>query len=137
MIIELYEALLEAKVSDKSARKASDAIEKNLIDNSDKWKHNLYMEYINPLEKDRFGIRAEITILGQRIDNLAEIVKSNNEIMKYGFAEFEKKFQLQSDQMKFGFEQINKRFAFMEKLAFTAVGINFSLLIKLIFFSKI
>lgn len=198
MIQELYDALIEAKVSEEKARKASEALLKNWIDNSDKWKYNIYMEYINPLEKDRFSLRGDINllnerviILGERMDNLAEVVRSNNEIIKYGFGEFEKRFQAQneqmkfgfeqsdkrliglsdqikfgfeqfdkrliglsdqmkfgfeqfdkrliglSDQMKFGFEQMNKRLSFLEKLIFGILGMNFSLLIKLVFFSNL
>ncbi len=113
MITEIYDALVEANISEGSARKVTLAIEKNIIDNSSKLRQKLLMEKIIPIEKENIGIRAEIKFLGEKMEyGFSETEKRMqmiNDQMKFGFAETEKRMQMINDQMKFGFAETEKR----------------------------
>ncbi len=149
MIIELYNALVEAKISEASAQKATEAVESIIIDRIGNIRQNLLMSEITNLEKDNIGIRSEIRFLAERMDfGFAESEKRMqmiNEQMRFGFAETDKRIQMVIDQMKFGFaetdkklqllnESMNKRFAYMEKLQISMLGCLIGLLIKFLFF---
>ncbi|MBE7410453.1 MAG: hypothetical protein L6Q54_10710 [Leptospiraceae bacterium] len=149
MIIELYEVLLEIHASEVSAKKATMAIEKFIVDRTQQIRQNLVMEEFVPIEKEQIGIRSEIKFVGEKVDlRFSEIDKRMGmaiDQMKTGFVESDKKMNLVIDQMKTGFaesdkkinlviSEMNKRFQYMEKLQITMLGCLLGLVIKFLLF---
>ncbi len=158
MITELYEALLTVNIPEIQAKKAAEAVEKNIVDNSELLRQNFRMEEFRPIERDIIEFRTELKFIGERMKlgfeesdkklnlTLAEMDKR----MNLGFSEMDKRMNLgfaeMDKRMKLGFEEsdkklnltlteMGKRFQYVERLQLAMLSCLIGLLIKFLFFS--